>query len=55
MGKGLSYMTRYRENGYGLCKKLADCISSMDADTVIDGHWVKQTKEEALNDIMTDI
>ncbi len=38
-----------------LCRKLADCISSVDADTVIDGHWVKQTKEETLSDIMADI
>ncbi len=38
-----------------LCRKLADCISSVDTDTVIDGHWVKQTKEETLSDIMADI
>jgi glyoxylase-like metal-dependent hydrolase (beta-lactamase superfamily II) len=34
-----------------LCRKLADSINMLDADTVIDGHWVKQTKDEALNDL----
>ena len=35
-----------------LCRKLAETISTANARIVLEGHWIPETKEEAVRDLL---